>query len=76
MDGPRQVTADEAAAYVRMISGRACQPGTIRVWATRRRIGRHGQDGRHTLYDLREIHRHVTGHDPYDASLADHLAEV
>lgn len=54
------VDARTAAAYVTHLQGGHCAPGTIWSWATRGHIRRHGR-GR---YDLREIHRHVTGEDP------------
>ncbi|MEU7904127.1 hypothetical protein [Actinoplanes sp. NPDC049118] len=57
------VDARDAAAYVARLRGRPCAPGTIRSAASRHHIGRHGRRGRCTLYDLREIHRWVTGCD-------------
>ncbi len=54
------VDGQTAAAYVTRLQGQPCSPGTIWSWATRGHIHRHGR-GR---YDIREIHRHVTGEDP------------
>lgn len=58
------VTATDAAAYITHLTRKPCAEGTIRSAATRGHIGRHGRRGRNTLYDLREIHRWVTGEDP------------
>ncbi len=58
------VDAKDAAAYIARLTGKPCAAGTIRSAATRGHIGRHGRRGRNTLYDLREIHRWVTGEDP------------
>lgn len=57
-------TANDAAAYVTKVTGRSCAPVTIRQWARRGHIQRHGRQGRNTLYDLREIHTRITGEDP------------
>ncbi|GAA2618838.1 hypothetical protein GCM10010411_63010 [Actinomadura fulvescens] len=53
------VTADVAAAWARLL-GHDVTPTTIRSWAQRGHIGRHGRDGRRTLYSLAEIQAHIT----------------
>ena len=55
------VDAVTAAAYIRHLTGRPCSPITIRYWAHRGWIHRVGRRGRCTLYDLDELHQHVTG---------------
>ena len=58
------VDVHAAAAYVTKLTGRPCAVGTIRSWASRGHIGRHGRDGRNALYDTREIQHWATGTDP------------
>jgi hypothetical protein len=58
-----------AAAYVARLKGRPCAPGTIRSWASRGHITRHGHAGRNTLYSLRELHKRATGNDPYQTEV-------
>ncbi len=66
MDQPDKVDATLAATYACKLTGHAYKPGTVRQWANRRHIARYGRRGRATLYDLREIHIYLTGHDPYE----------
>lgn len=63
---PDLVDVAAAAAYVARLTGRPCAKSTIRSWAHRGHIARHGKRGRNTQYDLAELHKHVTGHDPYE----------
>jgi hypothetical protein len=49
------VTAADAALRVTQLTGEPCAPGTIRSWASRGHIGRHGRRGRNTLYDILEV---------------------
>lgn len=69
MTEPPPVDTATAAAYVARITGRPCAPGTIRSCASRGHIRRAGRRGRNTLYDLRELHIHFTGEDPYAPKL-------
>ena len=58
------VDVHDAANYVARLRGQPCAPGTIRSWASRGHIGRHGRRRGRTMYDLRELHRWATSEDP------------
>ncbi|ATO14674.1 hypothetical protein CO540_13245 [Micromonospora sp. WMMA2032] len=50
------VNAYDAAAHLSLRWSRSVDPSVIRVWASRERVGRHGQDAKgRTLYDLDEL---------------------
>jgi hypothetical protein len=53
------IDVHDAAAYASNVTGQPVAAGTVRSWATRRHIGRHGRRGRSTLYDVREIHAYL-----------------
>jgi hypothetical protein len=51
------VTIDLAALHLARYTGRPFDPALIRKWASRGEIGRHGKQGRLTLYDVDELER-------------------
>lgn len=58
---PGHVDIEAAAIYVQYVSGRPCPHATIRSWAARGLLTRHGRDRqRRGLYDLNELHKLAT----------------